>query len=123
MEHQQTRFIAEKRFSLFRLLFLAAVAILMLAPGTAGAQKSKAGHQKLSADLANFPLNADGTVNVIIQFKQTPKAHFSEMAAGGGKLKLSFDRINGAAYRIPVSMLAWLQNHPDVVYVSPDRPN
>ena len=65
----------------------------------------------------------DGTVNVIIQFKQTPKAHASEMAAQGGKLRFSFDHINGAAYRIPVRMLAWLENHPDVAYVSPDRPN
>ena len=105
--------------------FLLTAAILILVPVTAGAQRNKAadGHQKFSADLTNFPLNVDGTVDVIIQFKQTPKAHASEMAAAGGRLKFSFDRINGAAYRIPVKMLAWLQNHPDVVYVSPDRLN
>ncbi|MGC2742844.1 MAG: S8 family peptidase [Candidatus Angelobacter sp.] len=80
-------------------------------------------HSKLAADFANFPLNTDGTVDVIVQFKQTPKSHASEMAGQGGKLKFSFDRINGAAYRIPVRMLAWLENHPDVAYVSPDRPN
>ena len=123
MELQQTKFTIDKAFRLIRFVLLATVATLILASGTAGAQKSKAGHQKFSADLANFPLNADRTVNVIIQFKQTPKAHFSEMAAGGGKLKFAFDHINGAAYRIPVRMLAWLQNHPDVVYISPDRPN
>src|SRR6478609_5090102 len=125
MELRQTKFTTDKRFRLIRLLLLATVAILILAPGTSGAQNSKAagGHQKFSADLTNFPLNADGTVNVIIQFKQTPKAHFSEMATGGGKLKFSLEHINGAAYRIPVRMLAWLQNHPDVVYISPDRPN
>jgi len=123
MELRQTKFTTDKRIRLIRFLLLATVATLILVPGTAGAQNSKAAHQKLSADLANFPLNADGTVDVIIQFKQTPKAHFSEMAAGGGRLKFSFNHINGAAYRIPVSMLAWLQNHPDVVYISPDRPN
>src|SRR6185369_6102896 len=80
-------------------------------------------HSKFAADLANFPLNADGTVSVIIKFKQTPKAHASEMAAQGGRLKFSFDHIHGAAYRIPGRMLVWLQNHPDVAYVSPDRPN
>ena len=78
----------------------------------------------MAADLADFPLNSDGTVSVIIQFNQTPKAqHFADMAARGGRLKFSLDRINGAAYRIPVRVLAWLQNHPDVAYVSPDRPN
>ena len=78
----------------------------------------------MALDLADFPLNADGTVSVIIQFNQTPKAkHFAEMASRGGRLKFSLDRINGAAYRIPVRMLAWLENHPDVAYVSPDRPN
>lgn len=123
---RQTKFKTDKRSGLLRFFLLAVVAILIsLVPVTAGAQNSKAagGHQKFSADLANFPLNADGTVNVIIQFKQTPKAHASEMAAAGGRLKFSFDHINGAAYRIPVKMLAWLQNHPDVVYISPDRPN
>jgi len=125
MELRQTKFTTDKRFRLIRLLLLATVAILILAPGTSGAQNTKAavGHQKFSADLANFPLNADGTVSVIIQFKQTPKAHAAEMAAQGGRLRFSFDHINGAAYRIPVRMLAWLQNHPDVAYVSPDRPN
>lgn len=89
---------------------------------TVGVQNGH-GH-KLSADLANFPLNADGTVNVIIQFNQTPKAkHFADLAAQGGKLKFSLDHINGAAYRIPVRVLAWLENHPDVAYVSPDRIN
>jgi serine protease AprX len=80
--------------------------------------------QKLSADLANFPLNSDGTVSVIIQFNKTPTAqHFADLATRGGKLKFSLEHINGAAYRIPVSVLAWLENHPDVAYVSPDRIN
>ena len=121
MELQQAKSRTDKRFRLIRLLLLATAAVLILASATAGAQSNKAanGHQKFSADLTNFPLNADGTVNVIIQFKQTPKAHLAEMVAGGGKLKFSFDHINGAAYRIPVRLLAWLQNHPDVVYISP----
>ncbi len=122
---RQTKSKTDKHSSLLRFLLLAAVAVIIFVPGTAGAQNRKAagGHQKLAADLANFPLNADGTVSVIIQFKQTPKAHFSEMAAAGGRLKFSLEHIHGAAYRIPVKLLAWLQNHPDVVYVSPDRLN
>ncbi|HKV95659.1 MAG TPA: S8 family peptidase [Candidatus Angelobacter sp.] len=104
---------------LFHLLALALV--LALAPAAAHA---RGGHGKLAADLTNFPVNPDGTVNVIIQFNQTPKAqHFADLAARGGRMKFSLDRINAVAYRIPVKVLAWLQNHPDVAYVSPDRPN
>lgn len=103
------------------LFLLVAVAGLTLVPAVTHAQS---GHSKLAADLANFPLNSDGTVNVIIQFNQTPQArHFEMMAAHGGQLKFALEKINGAAYRIPVKQLAWLQNHPDVAYVSPDRPN
>ena len=109
-------------------LLIAVIAVLVLVPVTLSAQSGPkaspaSAHSKLAADFANFPLNADGTVDVIVQFKQTPKAHASEMAGQGGKLKFSFDHINGAAYRIPVRMLAWLENHPDVAYVSPDRRN
>ena len=105
--------------------FFAVVLALTLVPITAEAQSGQRGQgHKLSADLANFPLNSDGTVSVIIQFNQVPTAkHFSDLAARGGKLKFSLEHINGAAYRIPVNVLAWLENHPDVAYVSPDRLN
>ncbi|HEY5029411.1 MAG TPA: hypothetical protein VIK39_13455, partial [Candidatus Angelobacter sp.] len=115
--------------SWLRFFLLAVVAILVLAPMTLSAQAASKvptanGHSKLSADLANFPLNADGTVSVIIQFNQTPKAqHFEALAERGAKRKFTLDRINGAAYRIPAKLLAWLENHPDVAYISPDRPN
>jgi serine protease AprX len=79
---------------------------------------------KLAADLAGYPMNPDGTVDVIIQFTEKPQArHFEMMASHGGKLKFAFQHLNGAAYRIPVKMLAFLENHPDVAYVSPDRIN
>jgi serine protease AprX len=82
------------------------------------------GHRKIAADLANFPQNSDGTLDVIIQFKATPQMyHFHEMEAHGGTLKFSLYHIRGAAYRIPVSMLEWLEKHPFVAYVSPDRVN
>ena len=128
MRLKNNNFATEQSLKWLRFFLLAVVATLVFAPAALSAQAGpKASganaHSKLAADLANFPLNADGTVSVIIQFKQTPKAHASEMAAQGGRLKFSFDHINGAAYRIPVRMLVWLQNHPDVAYVSPDRPN
>jgi len=125
---KNNNFATEQRSTWLRFFLLAVVATLVLASATLSAKAGpKASgpnaHSKLAADLANFPLNSDGTVNVIVQFKQTPKAHAAEMAAQGGRLKFSFDHINGAAYRIPVRMLAWLEMHPDVAYVSPDRPN
>jgi serine protease AprX len=126
MRLENKKFATEKGPCWLRFFLMAVVATLVLVPVIAQAAPKDPGangHSKLAADLANFPLNADGTVSVIIQFKQAPKAHASEMAAQGGKLKFSFDHINGAAYRIPVRMLAWLENHPDVAYVSPDRPN
>ncbi|HEY2913807.1 MAG TPA: S8 family peptidase, partial [Candidatus Angelobacter sp.] len=126
MKVEHKKLATEQSPRVFRFLLVAVVAILMLLPLSAQAGPNSPAalkHNKLAADLANFPLNADGTVSVIIQFKQTPKAHASEMAAQGGRLRFSFDHINGAAYRIPVRMLAWLEMHPDVAYVSPDRPN
>src|SRR6476620_10974123 len=128
MRFENNNSATEQSLSWLRFFLVAVAAILVLAPATLSAQAGpKASgpnaHSKLAADLANFPLNSDGTVSVIVQFKQTPKAHASEMAAQGGRLKFSVDHIKGAAYRIPVRMLVWLQNHPDVAYVSPDRPN
>src|ERR1700739_1713125 len=128
MKVEHKKFATEPSLRRFRFLLIAVVTILILLPVALSAQAGSNSpaalkHSKLAADLANFPLNADGTVSVIIQFKQTPKAHTSEMAAQGGRLKFSFDHINGAAYRIPVRVLAWLENHPDVAHVSPDRAN
>jgi serine protease AprX len=129
MRFEKNNSATEHSLRWLRFFLVAVVAILVLVPVTVSAQAAPTvpaanGHGKLSADLANFPLNADGTVSVIVQFNQTPTArHFAHMAARGGKLKFSLEHINGAAYRIPVKMLVWLQNNPDVAYVSPDRPN
>src|ERR1700727_301626 len=95
--------------------FFAVVLALALVPMTAEAQSGRQiltpavqnirGH-KLAADLANFPLNSDGTVSVIIQFNQTPTAqHFADLAARGGKLKFSLERTNGAAGRTRATVL------------------
>src|SRR5215472_5994990 len=89
-----------------------------------GATTAWAGTGKLAQDLANFPTHSDGTVDVIIQFNQDPQArHFEAIATHGGRLKFALHHIHGAAYRIPLKALPWLEKHPDVAYVSPDRPN
>jgi serine protease AprX len=138
MRFNQSNPAAEQNLSWFRFFHLFTFAVAFMLSVTANAQGGRQlvlpsvqngrtqvqAHGKLSADLANFPLNADGTVSVIIQFNQTPTAqHFADLAAQGGKMKFSLERINSAAYRIPVKTLIWLENHPDVAYVSPDRPN
>src|SRR5262245_36297168 len=121
MRFEKTNFTTEPSSSWLRFFLLAVVAALALVPMTAEAAGGRQsvlpdvqgtrGHHKMAADLANFPLNSDGTVSVIIQFNQTPKAkHFTDMAARGGRLKFSLDRINSAAYRIPVKVLVWLEN-------------
>jgi serine protease AprX len=106
---------------LIRVLGLAAI-FLVLIPALF-AQGQGASH-KLAADFATFPINADGTVDVIIQFNQIPQArHFQMLASNGGRWKQTLQVINGAAYRIPIKLLDFLEKHPDVAYVSPDRPN
>jgi serine protease AprX len=106
-------------WSKFTLGGLLLVIVLFASTGA-----TAAGRGKIAPDLKNFPVHTDGTVDVIIQFNQTPQArHFEAIAARGGRLRFSLQHIQGAAYRIPVKLLAWLEQHPDVAYVSPDRPN
>src|SRR5215471_985008 len=126
------KFAAEGRTSrkpywLLRFLLLTVVVLLGTAAGFAGNANgnSQSGrHGNLAPDLAGFPVNSDGTVDVIIQFNSTLQArHFQMMTSQGGRLKHKFEQINGAAYRIPVKVLAFLEKHPDIAYVTPDRQN
>jgi serine protease AprX len=113
-----TKTISLSRAGLLMRLVMLFAALTLAVPAAFGAP------HKLSPDLANFPVNPDGTVNVIIQFNQTPQArHFQMMASRGGKLRFALEHINGAAYQIPVKLLAFLEKHPDIAYISPDRPN
>src|SRR5215472_9504710 len=116
-----------KPYWLLRFLLLTVVVLLGTAAGFAGSTNgnSQGGrHGHLAPDLAGFPVNSDGTVDVIIQFNSTLQARQFEMKTSqGGLLKHKFEQINGAAYRIPVKVLAFLENHPDIAYVTPDRQN
>src|SRR5215467_730524 len=121
------KFAAERRTGILRVLLVTAVILLGTAAGFAGNANgnSQSGrHGNLAPDLAGFPVNSDGTVDVIIQFNSTLQArHFQMMTSQGGRLKHKFEQINGAAYRIPVKVLAFLEKHPDIAYVTPDRQN
>src|SRR5450759_3220263 len=76
---------------------------------------------KISRDLATVP--ADRQVSVIVRYTHQPEArHHARMTRQGGKLNRALDLIHSAAYTLPVSALADLENDPDVEYVAPDRP-
>ena len=82
------------------------------------------GKHKVSTDLDTFKSGHSGaTVEVIIQFNQTPTAaHHQKVQNKGGVLKTKLDFIKGAHYSVPVEALDALADDPDVVYISPDRP-
>src|SRR5229473_1286672 len=101
-----------------RLAFL--TLITLLAAGLSFADGKK---HKLSKDLDALKSGHNGTtVDVIIQFNQTPTAaHHQKVQNKGGALKTKLDFIKGAHYSVPVEALDALADDPDVAYISPDR--
>src|SRR2546426_7966040 len=95
--------------------------IILLAAGLSLADGKK---HKLSKDLDALKGGHSGaTVDVIIQFNQTPTdAHHQKVQNKGGVLKTKLGFINGAHYSVPVESLDALADDPDVAYISPDRP-
>src|SRR5713226_4167357 len=102
-----------------RLAFL--TLITLLAAGLSFADGKK---HKLSDDLETSKGGKNGaTVDVIIQFNQTPTAaHHQKVQNKGGVLKTKLDFIKGAHYSVPVEALDALADDPDVAYISPNRP-
>src|SRR5258707_1556561 len=101
-----------------RLALLALITLLAAALSFADGNK-----HKLSKDLDSLKGGHNGaTVDVIIQFNQTPTAaHHQKVQSKGGVLKTNLDFIKGAHYSVPVESLDDLANDPDVAYISPDR--
>ena len=100
---------------------LMAIVICVLAAGASVADGKK---HKLSKDLDALKGGHNGaTVDVIIQFNQTPTAaHHKKVQDKGGALKTKLDFIKGAHYSVPAGSLEALENDPDVAYISPNRP-
>src|SRR6266581_7542843 len=94
--------------------------ITLLAAGLSFAD----GKNKVSKDLDALKGGHNGaTVDVIIQFNQTPTdAHHQKVQSKGGVLKTKLDFIKAAHYSVPVESLDALADDPDVAYISPDRP-
>src|SRR5438552_6171213 len=101
-----------------RLALLTLVALL--AAGTSFADGKK---HKLSKDLDAVKGGHNGaTVDVIIQFNQTPtNAHHQKVQNKGGVLKAKLGVIKGAHYSVPTGSLEDLEKDPDVAYISPNR--
>src|SRR6266702_7727730 len=102
-----------------RLSSLALVPLL-----AAGLALADGNHHKLSKDVEPLKGGHEGaTVDVIIQFNQTPTAaHHQKVQNKGGVLKRKLDIIKAAHYSVPVEALDALADDPDVAYISPDRP-
>ena len=80
----------------------------------------QANSAKLAPELQG--LAPDATVDVIIQFKQTPTAlQHATVSALGGQLKRNLDIIRGAHYSVPARQLEALSNDPEIVFISADR--
>jgi serine protease AprX len=102
-----------------RLACLALVTLL-----AAGLALANGNHHKLSKELEALKGGDGGaTVDVIIQFNQTPTAaHHQKVQNKGGILKRTLSIVKGAHYSIPVTALEALANDPDVAFISPNRP-
>src|SRR6266852_9983531 len=100
--------------------FALLVLITLLVAGLCLADGNK---RKLSKDMEALKGGHNGaTVDVIIQFNQTPTdAHHQKVQNKGGVLKTKLDVIKGAHYSVPVESLEALADDPDVAYISPDR--
>jgi len=100
---------------------LMAIVICLLAVGASLADGRK---HKLSRDLDALKGKRNGaTVDVIIQFSQTPTdIQHQKVRNKGGVLKTKLDVIKGAHYSVPVESLLALADDPDVAHISPNRP-
>ena len=101
-----------------RLALLALITLLAAGLSLADGKK-----HKLSKDLDAVKGGHNGaTVDVIIQFNQTPTdAHHQKVQNKGGALKTKLDVIKGAHYSVPAGSLEDLEKDPDIAYVSPNR--
>src|SRR5207248_7169632 len=99
------------------------LSVLLLATLTVPAFATpKPGHGKFSSDLEKAA-KSGGMIDVIVQFNHLPDdVNYKFLKLNGAKIRLKLHSINGASARIPVNLLPLLQAHPEIAYVTPDRP-
>jgi serine protease AprX len=96
-----------------------ALTVLSALPSHAGANSLL---NKFSSDLRS-PAGANGMVKVIVQYRAMPATtSFTSMLTRGATVHSTSQAIRGVTMTVPASMLAELQNDPNVLYVTPDRP-
>jgi serine protease AprX len=77
---------------------------------------------KFSADLRQRAGGGNDLVTVIVQYRQMPSASsLKAMQLGGAAIRYQHHTIHAVTMRVPASMLAQLENDPNVAYVTPDR--
>lgn len=104
----------------WRLHLIGAMLLLFASAAFAASGKGKYGPHA-APDLDNFPVNADGTVSVIIQLSPgTPPGQVKNFAR---KINHNLSGINAVAANVPVDTLEKLMSNGWVKYVSPDRQN
>jgi len=106
-----------------RVLASAILLLAMSVPGFAVAMRnndSEPSHGKFSRDL--YRGNSSKLIDVIVQFKVTPRTeNYKRMTARGALIKSRLHGIRAASFRLPASAIAQLEKDPDVLYVTPDR--
>ena len=94
---------------------LTRLAVLVLTVNVALARQPK-----VSKELEN--LDPDSTVDVIIQFNDTPtERHHQKVLDRGGALRSRLDLVKAGAYSVPARSITLLADDSEVVHISPDR--
>src|SRR5207248_7692298 len=75
---------------------------------------------RLAKDLP--PSSANGTVDIIVQFKTPPSKSDLQQLGAYGQVKRSFTSINAVSVTVTADALATLDTNPNVQSVSPNRP-
>src|SRR6266849_10586585 len=82
-------------------------------------------NRKLALDLRD--IEPESTLDVIVQYKSpsepiSVEQRHRRIESYGGRLKADLSgAIQGSAYQLPAKALERLAEHPDVLYISPDR--
>ena len=74
---------------------------------------------KLAPELTET--TAGTTIDVIVQYRDTPALHHQRVLDRGGRLKTELGVIRAAHYALPASEIEALANDPDIEYISPDH--
>src|SRR5438270_7481589 len=121
----KTMRVKNKKLAEQGLRGLAVLLVLMLAHAASAASPPKSAAAVAQGKFAKYLNYKDGNglVDVIVQYRVTPTtAHYSKMASRGATVKSKLHSIHAAAFRIPASAIPLLEQDPDILYVTPDRP-